>query len=440
MDLKDQTSDARPAGQRSPCLASGSSGRRIATVSLTLIALGSLIGIIVPAGSGWDFANFYDAGRRAAAGDLADLYQAGAPIDGGSAAGDMMFWGAPVSSYLYAPLSVFSLDAALIAFKISNVLALYAALATLLFFYRRFTPDREVFTVLFIVAALLFQPFWTIFRVGGQSTPFAFLLLCCALVTHPRERFFVSWACFAGAVMIKPILGPGLIFLLAFSGRRAFLAAIPVGIAFAAVSLLSTSWATHVEFLERLSSGGDFMRDWWFNSAVAQPFFYVPALVGADPGEGPHLLYRIMRWICAGAVLATTIRLVAGGVGRRLPTPAMLHLACLTALTLPVLIVPIAWEHYLAFLFPLFIFVLAGRPGMGGAATTLVAVAVVLALGQNLIFIMAVGEVVGWNRGVLGLTLSILKSAPAWLAIWLMWRHRDELLDAHSALAARVLS
>ncbi|MFV1988937.1 MAG: glycosyltransferase family 87 protein [Gemmatimonadota bacterium] len=435
MESKGQTAGRLHGVRRWSHLAEGSSGRSIVRIGLALIVVGSLVGIIVPAGTGWDFANFYDAGRRAASGELSTLYEAGAPIGGESAEGGMMFWGTPLSAYLYVPLASFAPGAALTIFKIANVLALFGALAMIFLSFREFAPDREAFAVSFVVAALLFQPFWTIFRVGGQSTPFAFVLLVGALLAHPRERFFLSWALFAGAVMIKPILAPGLIFLLAFSGRRAFLAAIPVGIGFLAVSLLTAGWTSHVKFLGRMSAGADTMRDWWFNSALAQPFVYLPSLVGLDPGDGPHVLYRIMLWLSAIAVIAAATRLVLTGIRHDLPARGRLHLTCLVALTLPVLIVPIAWEHYLAFLFPLFMFVLASRSRIGDAAVAVATVAVVLAVGQNLILVMAVAEAVGWDRGVIGFGLSALKSAPGWLAAWLLWKHRNELVDAHAGMS-----
>jgi hypothetical protein len=41
---------------------------------LLLLALGCVIAILTPAGIGWDFANFYDTGRRVAAGEIHNIY------------------------------------------------------------------------------------------------------------------------------------------------------------------------------------------------------------------------------------------------------------------------------------------------------------------------------------------------------------------------------
>ena len=41
-----------------------SRNRRLTAAAVLLIAIGNVVGIVVPAGVGWDFANFYDTGRR----------------------------------------------------------------------------------------------------------------------------------------------------------------------------------------------------------------------------------------------------------------------------------------------------------------------------------------------------------------------------------------
>src|SRR5687767_13195777 len=88
-----------------------------------LIGAGCLVGIAVPAGLGWDFANFYDAGRRIAAGQVVDLYSPASPIAGQPPQGSTGFFGAPLSAVLYLPLAPFPARTALVLFKIQNALA-----------------------------------------------------------------------------------------------------------------------------------------------------------------------------------------------------------------------------------------------------------------------------------------------------------------------------
>ena len=56
--------------------------RAVTVAACAGIALVAITGILVPAGLGWDFANFYDTGRRAAAGQLMTIYDPTATIAG----------------------------------------------------------------------------------------------------------------------------------------------------------------------------------------------------------------------------------------------------------------------------------------------------------------------------------------------------------------------
>ena len=148
---------------------------------ITLIAAGCIAGITVPAGLGWDFGNFYDAGRRVAAGQFADLYNPISQISGQPPQGSTGFFGTPLSALLYVPLAFFPARTALVLFKIQNVLAFAAVFILLLKFYRPFVSGTRLefaqFNAIYAFLFLIFQPFWTIFRVGGQTTPTVLLLL-----------------------------------------------------------------------------------------------------------------------------------------------------------------------------------------------------------------------------------------------------------------------
>src|SRR5688572_27622302 len=83
-------------------------------ICLVLMAIGCAVGIIVPAGIGWDFANFYDAGRRVASGQAADLYNPDNLIAGQPPQGSTGFFGAPLSALFYVPLAWFDAGTALV--------------------------------------------------------------------------------------------------------------------------------------------------------------------------------------------------------------------------------------------------------------------------------------------------------------------------------------
>ena len=110
--------------------------QKITLIGILVIIAGCLVGIVVPAGLGWDFANFYDAGHKVLVGQINDLYDPYALIGSHEPQGNMKFLGTPLSSYLYVPMALLAPETALVAFKIQNTLALGAALL-ILFFYTR---------------------------------------------------------------------------------------------------------------------------------------------------------------------------------------------------------------------------------------------------------------------------------------------------------------
>ncbi len=250
--------------------------RRLAVVAMFLIALGCTIGTLVPAGLGWDFANFYDAGHRVAAGQVDDLYHPERPIAGQAAQGRMRFWSAPLFAVVLAPLSWLPPATALIAFKLQNCIVLFIALALLYRECRRSIDDdgplqRAAFAAIFAFGCLLYQPFWTIFRVGGQTTPTVFLLLVLALLFYMRSHLQISAWLLVLAAMIKPALATALLFL-ACVGGLAFAGSLAVALTF--WGLLSTAilgWPIHQEFVHVLIEGAQFSRSWLYNSSLYVP-------------------------------------------------------------------------------------------------------------------------------------------------------------------------
>src|SRR5262245_2164742 len=246
--------------------------RAITIAACVGIPVAAVPGIPVPAGLGWDFANFYDTGRRAAAGQLMSIYDPTATIAGQAPQGGMAFWGAPVSAWFYAPLSVFSPEVALILFKLGGSLA-YAGGLLLLYRHLRGTVsnsalDQARFAAVFSLAALVYQPFWTMYRVGGQTTPFVFLFLLLALLAHQRNQPIATAVGLLVAVLFKPafLIAPALLVLL--SDRRLFLAITGVFGVAALLSVLLIGWPLHREFIDVLLRGSQRPSPWFFNSSL----------------------------------------------------------------------------------------------------------------------------------------------------------------------------
>lgn len=399
---------------------------------VVLTVVGCIVGIAVPAGLGWDFANFYDAGRRVAAGQFADLYSPLSPIGGQPPQGSTGFFGAPLSAVFYVPLAFFPPRTALVVFKIQNVLAFGAIFAILLKFYRLFVSadarERARFTALFALLFLLYQPFWTIFRVGGQTTPTVLLMLSIGLIAHTVGRFWVSALCVVVAALIKPSLAPAVVFLaciseLAFVWR---IAALWVGAA--AISLLLLGWPVHVSFVKQMLESLQWEYSWYYNSSM-----YVSLdILRAHVHQG---IFLALTYALKAAVVITFVWFAWQSRRAHWTAAARRHLCFLLMMTFYLMWSPTVYEHYLSLLFPFLIYVVASSKDFSREALTLVALVFLFSIGQNLILVNWVRY--GFEIDSLPelLFVALLKGAPLLLTLVLMWRHGRELLQSHHAPA-----
>jgi hypothetical protein len=406
---------------------SDAQARRTARIALALLVLGCAVGIAVPAGLGWDFANFYDTGRRVAAGQLTDIYDPGTPIAGGPPSTALGFYGAPISAFLYAPLALLPPHAALVAFKLADTAALWAALWLL---YRagqgRIGADasaRARFAARFALAALLFQPFWTIYRVGGQTTPFAFLLLTVGLLAHLRGRVVWASLCFGVAALIKPafLLGYGFLGLLA--GPRFIGASLLHGAWIGALSIALCGWPLHETFLAKMLANSGLIARWTYNSSL----WILPNEIAwwrAGPGAEAIALPRSLVWPLQAAILAGFAALARWTQYASLSPPARIHHAWALALTFFLLFSATAWEHYLAVLFLPVCFWLVSWDDAPAAVRRIVTSLIVLSLAQNLVFTIVLARVLAGAGISLLLPALALKAAPLALMAWLLARHR----------------
>lgn len=413
--------------------------QRILTSAVVfLIVVGCIVGVAVPAGLGWDFANFYDAGHRVVAGQITDIYHQERLIEGRPTQGHMRFWGAPFSSALFAPLALMRPEVALVAFKLENILALGVALALLYRHCRRFIgsdPRRiAAFTSLFAALCLVYQPFWTIFRVGGQSTPTVLLLLVAALLCYIDARFLIAAFLLIGATMIKPTLVVLLVFLAAVSGWPFVMALIAGGIGLGALSVALMGWPVHLEFVRVLIEGSQLSRPWQFNSSLYVPIENVRLLFFA-PAAAPRATTALvaLTWSVKLAVVLMFAIIVRTSRRQEWPVRARRHFEFLMGVSFWLLVSQTIWEHYLEMLFIPLIYIVAVRRWFPPAAHYLLAAIFVLCLGQNLVLVQWLDARLD-IRSVAGLlAIGLVKAGPLILTLILLWRYRASLFAAYTA-------
>ncbi len=411
----------------------------MALAALAAMLLGFAVAVAVPAGSGWDFANFYDAGRRAAGGQIAELYRPDAPIGGETPQGRLAYWGLPVSAWLFAPLAAFPPGVALVLFKLQNVAAYLAAFALLLGLERRFAaggPWR--YPAVFALLCLLYQPFWSAFRVGGQTTPTVLLLVIAALVAHLRGGAALAAAAWALIVVVKPALIFGLALLALFSGWRFRVAA---GAALAGLGLLSlatASWATHMEFLGKMREGLGRFFPWIYNSALSLPVAEARAwwsTHGVSPP--PEALFSIATLALQATVIAAVTLTALDARRRGLPAAAQCHLHHLLAILFFLLFSRTVWEHYLALLFVVLAHFAAVAGRLSTAAKATVAAIYVACLGQNVTFTTLLEPHLALESLGATLAVAVVKSLPLVLTLLFLLRFRRDWLDSYEHPAWR---
>lgn len=419
--------------------------RRLTIAAVLLIAIGNAVAIAVPAGIGWDFANFYDTGRRVAVGEVGNLYDPGAPIAGQPPQGELGFYGTPLSAYLFVPMAGLSPRWALVVFKLENAVALLVALYLLFALHRRLV-DRSAaaqwrFAATFAVAALIYQPLWTIYRVGGQTTPTVFLLLTVVLVFHTAGRYGRSAAAFAMAIVIKPALVTGLAFLFVGSGVSFMIASVAAGGVLGAASVLAMGWPIHAVFVDRMLASANLVWPWFYNSSLfilvdnLRRWFTGDTTIGV--GEG---LFGWALLALRVAVLVLFVRLMLAARRYEWRRPAGDHFRVLMAIAFFLLISQTVWEHYLTFLFPMLVYCLAMRPVLGSGFNRLVVAIIVASIGQSLIVVNVIRNVFAFDSLVALLAIGLLKSGPLLCTVALLTRYRRELLDSYAGAAWQAFS
>jgi len=408
-------------------------------LALGLIVVCGVAVLVIPAGGGWDFANFYDTGRRVAAGQLRDIYNPTSLIAGATPQGKMAFWGAPVSAWLYAPLALLSPKTALIAFKLMALLASAGALVLLYRLTRDFVEDepeaRARFAMLFAFLVLLFQPFWTIYRVGGQTTPLALLLLVLAMTTYVRGRYLATALWLVLAVLVKPAFVVIPAFLALVSGRKFLVTLVAVGGVVALGSIIIFGWPIHREFLEIVRRGSEKPSPWPFNSSVyivADAFRTIKDSIPIRGSGGlfPGLLRVALKLLVVGTFVAIMIQ----SYRETWPPDRRRLFNFLMAIAFCLLISQVVWEHYLALLFIPLAFLVAAWHRLDRGAHRHLAAILGLCVLQNLVLVLLFKDHVPVRSNLMLLAVSLVKAGPL-LAFWaFLWFRRSSIFQVSRSL------
>ena len=387
-------------------------------------------GITNGQGSKWDFANFYDAGHKVLAGEFKNLYNPSATIEGRPSQGDMPFYGTPLSAILYVPLAMFPPDVSLVLFKIQNTLANLAGIVLLYLKNRRFgeTASRSgtVFLTMFTIAAALFQPFWDIYHIGGQTTPTVFLALVLAFHWLVQGRDFLAALCFVFAVAIKPAFVFALTLLALLSGLRFTGYAAGIGLSIGATSVAWMGWPIHEIFLRHILK--QYPKSWIYNSSLSVAFDNLRMVFDTSSAQFPIVVMGALVRLGAASVftwLYARHRLRIPSVsGRR-------HLDFHIAVTSCLLIMPVIWEHYLALLFIPLSYCLAIQHLLPRKAAYMLALIFLASIMQNVNVIMWLDTSITIDTPAGLFFAGLLKSAPLVLTALLLAVYHRDVIDSY---------
>jgi hypothetical protein len=245
----------------------------LAAVALTVLLL-IRVGASVVSSDGlhWDFSNFYSAGARIFHGEQHNLYVPGAPIAGKPplGSGRLNYTGFPLSAYLLAPFGAFPARQGLFFFKAACAMAFALGLLVLFRDFRRVVDPPwpiEKALSLYLLIVLLFEPFWFVFRVGGQTTAFGFLFLALFVHFYVEDRPWLSAIALALAILTKTFLAPAALVLFLARDWR-FLARLAVCfLTAAALSWLLFGTGLHLEWLQTIRGQGSRWAIRWWNNA-----------------------------------------------------------------------------------------------------------------------------------------------------------------------------
>jgi hypothetical protein len=357
-----------------------------------LIALRLFASILSAEGRYWDFVNFYNTGSRVFHGERENIYRPDAPIAGKSV-GDLprgfSYGGPPISSYILAPLGALRPGYALFAFKAACAICFALGLVALYGQFRRLVGERlsaDQTLCLYLLLALLFEPFWFVFPIGGQATALAFLPLALFVRSYTAGRLWPAAFFLSAAAITKPVLAlPIVVFLIArewdFLKRLACCFLVE-----GTISLLLFGWSIHAEWLRKLQEDASWWAaPWAKNSSILGFFGNFWLYLGGyqiGPTAPPPLLVGLQNGFKL-ALIALFVWMVIKARNTDLPVEEKRRHFVLLAVTFALLFSTVVWAHYLAFLFIPLLFLVARYDRLPRGAKVLTVLILLLTFRAN---------------------------------------------------------
>ncbi len=384
-----------------------------------------------------DFANYYDAGAKMLYGESANLFDQFALVNGHPPQGNMEFLAIPISAYLYTPLAMLSPRDAMLAFKIQNTLAFLAGLWLLFVHCRRFAgdtaEDHRRFASLFALQALIYQPFWFTYRVGGQAIPTSFLLFVVALLCHYREKYFLSALSLTAIVIMKPGFATVAALLALLSGIRFLVYLASLGLAAAGISIAALGWPIHAIFLAHSRNHISAPDLWWGNSSLTLTLENLRHWALRNHQPELVLTLDFLRLATSLALAAFFLWLVLKSRSLIPSKQARLHFLYLAALCFGLMLLPVVWEHYLALLFIPLAAVVARRREFPSSAMILIAIIFAFPVLRNIAFALWMPSPPGQDSWPMLVLLGLSKSAPLLLLAVFLQRHYRSWLRTYAS-------
>lgn len=404
-------------------------------VALALLVLTTASGVANMRGIKLDFANYYDVGRKAAAGEFAHLFDPFALIGGEPPFGHMSFLGAPLTAYLYVPLTWMDPRTGIHVFKLAGALAEFAALFLIWRECRRLAgPSAQrkgMFFALFAWSALLFQPVQAAFVVGGQTTPFAFLLAVLGWLAFRRDRMALAALAVAAAVVLKPGFGIAAVILFFWSSDRFRVTAALAGAAFVGLSAYVLGLQINLDFFAQTRAEAGFVQAPWMNSnpfGWVEALFVPPADFRIDTLREGWLDTLLMSLRLAGAgIVVMSSALLAQG----LDDPAERRSAAFSGALLAALVVsPTVWSHYLMLILPQMGVLLAVATRLPGAFRAGLLLVILSSAFQNFRVVARLETLSGFDSQAEILAIGLAKALPLLLFAGLLVVGRETVAAA----------
>ena len=395
-------------------------------VALAILAVSFIYAIGFTDGALWDFSGFYDAARRVASGEIGNIYDVTTEIGGRRPLSIMPYRGTPIGAVVLSPLASLELRNAMLVMKAGNAVAILLAVASLVWCYlphARREGDAAGFVLRVTLSLFVFLATWAAFRVGGQTTPFAFLALAAGYVALQRDRPWLVAACLVATFLIKPGFAIICFFAAILLGPRVILRCAALGTLVLLASLLLFGVDLHMKFADSIRAATVRSQPWLFNSGLLVIFENLKPIVG-DSAE------RVFTIV--GTVVRLGLVLMVGRLlfmKRDTSSRGVRFADYSTAIVVGLAVPQTIWEHYLVLLLIPLIPLLAVYPSLSRPTQRLVLVTLGAGLLQHTTVTEGLAALVPIETVVPLVIAGLLKAVPLATMLALVGFRRKELVQ-----------